>query len=56
MDKTAPDLDLFRDYGPERGADEVMFKGYITWGNQDQLFTELALPGQRAQYQSPPQL
>jgi radical SAM protein with 4Fe4S-binding SPASM domain len=53
MDKTAPDLERFREHWQARGADEVLFKGYVAWGGKDPLFTDLALPAQRARYASP---
>jgi len=34
MDITAPDLEAFRDYWEERGADQVIFKPYGNWGGQ----------------------
>jgi radical SAM protein with 4Fe4S-binding SPASM domain len=34
MDITSPDLDAFRDYWEERGADQVIFKPYANWGGQ----------------------
>jgi len=53
MEKTAPELNRFRDFWQRRGADQVLFKDYANWGSQDQLFTDLALPEQRARYKSP---
>jgi radical SAM protein with 4Fe4S-binding SPASM domain len=53
MDKTAPELELFKEFWLARGADEVLFKGYVAWGRQDPTFLELATPEWRTRLMAP---
>ena len=47
MQETQDQLDDFRAFWLAAGADEVLFKGYTTWGDQTADFVELAVPSAR---------
>jgi radical SAM protein with 4Fe4S-binding SPASM domain len=43
MDQTSPDLEAFRAFWTEAGADEVLFKPYVVWaGQRNEIFVQLA--------------
>lgn len=37
MDKTAPELESFRQFWMEKGANEVVFKRFVNWANQSNV-------------------
>ncbi len=43
MEETKSQLDDFKRYWLAAGADEIIFKPYTTWGNQDTQFIQLAV-------------
>jgi len=44
MDETKSQLEDFKRYWLAAGADEVIYKPFVTWGNQDSQFVQLAVP------------
>lgn len=52
MEETQDQLEGFRTFWLEAGADEVLFKDYTSWGNQTNDFVELASPSARDRLRS----
>jgi len=51
MEETKSQLELFKQTWLAAGADEIMFKPFVTWGNQDPQFVQLASIDSRAEHQ-----
>jgi radical SAM protein with 4Fe4S-binding SPASM domain len=50
MDETAQELDAFKQFWTEQGADEILIKPFVTWaGQSNETFIPLATPMSRKQ-------
>jgi radical SAM protein with 4Fe4S-binding SPASM domain len=51
MEETKSQLEPFKQTWLAAGADEIMFKPFVTWGNQDPQFVQLASINSRVEHQ-----
>lgn len=54
MGATAGELEQFRTFWEQHGADAIVFKELVSWAGQDARFEELAVPSQALQRRSRP--